>query len=276
MDISLAPEPAFHLGSFVISNSILTGWLITLVFLIFALLFRKKITLIPGRLQAFIEMIYGWLYDTALQIIQNENAVKDLFPYLLTLFCFIMISNWSGLLPGMGSIGFHELKNGIETFPPLLRAPTSDLNMVIVLALISMTYVQYLGIKYNGFKGYIGRFFNFKDPIKFFVGILEFIGEFTRIISFSFRLFGNVFAGEVLIGTMFFLTIKLMPYIPVIPLPFFLLEMFVGIIQAFIFSFLTIVFVALAVASHDEHEEGHANPHLQENLQTHNLPGGNI
>ncbi|MEI6478066.1 MAG: F0F1 ATP synthase subunit A [bacterium] len=256
-NISLAAEVVFHIGPFAITNSIFTAWLVSLGLLLFGAFIRFNLKKMGGKLQTGLELIYDWLIETANGIIGNRAATAEVLPYLLTIFLFILFSNWSGLLPGFNSVGFHEMKEGHEILVPLLRAPTSDLNMVAVLALFSMGYVQYLGFKYAGFKGYAGRFVNISNPIGFFVGVLELLGEFTRIISFTFRLFGNVFAGEVLIMVMFYLTMTLLPYIAIIPLPFFLLEMFVGLIQAFIFTFLTIIFVSLAVISHDT--EGHAH-----------------
>lgn len=258
MDVSLAPEAILHLGQFAITNSIVTGWIISAVMLLGAFLIRRQLKRIPGRLQAAVELIYTWLLDTCENIVGDAKITRELFPYLITLFLFIVVSNWSGLLPGVGPFGLRE--HGILV--PVLRAPTSDLNTVIVLALFSMGYVQYLGLKHAGVKPYLGRFFNFTNPIGFFVGILEFIGEFTRIVSFSFRLFGNVFAGEVLITVIFFLTTTLAPFLPIIPLPFFLLELFVGLIQAFIFCFLTMVFVSLAVTSHDSAGHVHGGEEL--------------
>jgi F-type H+-transporting ATPase subunit a len=262
MNISLAPETIFHLGHLELTNSIVSGWLITLFMLVGAFLIRRNLKQIPGRFQAGLELIYSWLYETTVKMVGRADVAKELIPYLLTLFFFIIISNWSGLLPGVGAIGLNEVHHGKEVLVPLFRAPTSDLNMVLVLALFSVGYVQYLGLKYAGFKDYVGRFFNFRDPINFFIGILELIGEFTRIISFAFRLFGNVFAGEVLITVMFYLTTTLLPYVPIIPLPFFVLEILVAVIQAFIFCFLTIVFASLAVASHGsgDHEHGGEEP----------------
>src|SRR5262249_23719736 len=147
----------------------------------------------------------------------------------------VLFSNWLGLVPGVGSVTI-----GADAIP-LLRAPSSDLNFTLALALIAVTMVNIFGIAAMGFKERFSVFFNFQSPIKFFVGILELVSEFARIISFTFRLFGNVFAGEVLLAIMAFLV----PYI--LPLPFLFLEIFVGFIQAFIFGMLTLVFVALAV-----------------------------
>ena len=129
---------------------------------------------------------------------------------------------------------------------PFFRGPNADLNTTLALALISVSITQYLSIKTLGIKNYIARFINLKNPIKFFVGILEIISEFAKILSFSFRLFGNIFAGEVLLAVMVFL-------IPVlVPVPFLALEVFVGFIQALVFTMLTTIFIVVATEGHHE------------------------
>ena len=149
--------------------------------------------------------------------------------------------NWVGLLPGVGTIGLNKLSEGHEKFIPLFRAGTADLNMTLALAFIAVLIIQYSGLRALG-AGYLKRFINLKNPIYFFVGLLELMGEFTRVISFAFRLFGNIFAGEVLLTVIAFL----MPIL--VPLPFMGLELFVGFIQALVFSMLTAAFLAQATA----------------------------
>jgi F-type H+-transporting ATPase subunit a len=166
---------------------------------------------------------------------------------VFTIFLFVLFSNWLGLLPGVSSI---TLGHGTDAVP-LLRSPGSDLNFTLALALIAVTMVNVFGLAAMGIRERLSVFFNFQSPIKFFVGILELVSEFARIISFTFRLFGNVFAGEVLLAIMAFLV----PYL--VPLPFMFLEIFVGFIQAFIFGMLTLVFVALAVTPHEGENAGH-------------------
>jgi F-type H+-transporting ATPase subunit a len=152
-----------------------------------------------------------------------------------------MISNWSGLLPGVGSIGISEH----EKLIPLFRAPTADLNTTLALAIVAIISVQWAGLKTLGVH-YLSKFINFSSPVNFFVGILEIISEFSRLISFTFRLFGNIFAGEVLLAVVAFL-------IPaVVPVPFLGMEIFVGFIQALVFSMLTATFLSMAVI-----KEGH-------------------
>ncbi|MEK7119573.1 MAG: F0F1 ATP synthase subunit A, partial [Patescibacteria group bacterium] len=159
------------------------------------------------------------------------------FPLLASLFLFIITANWMGLLPGVGTIGFFHG----EEFTPLLRGATADLNTTLGLALVAVLAIQYFGFVTVG-GHYSTRFLNFKNPIEFFLGILEMVSEVSKVISFAFRLFGNIFAGEVLLTVMAFL----MPFI--VPLPFLMLELFVGFIQALVFSMLTAVFLNVAVS----------------------------
>ncbi len=156
----------------------------------------------------------------------------------------IVLSNWAGILPGVGSIGFRETTSSGTFITPFLRSPASDLNFTLALAIISVISINIFGIAARGLGKHVTRFFDFSSPIKFFVGILEFIGEGAKLISLAFRLFGNVFAGEVLLIIVGFLA----PYIA--PVPFLMLELFVGAIQALIFATLTMVFISIATEEH--------------------------
>lgn len=181
--------------------------------------------------------------------IAGAVKAKRFFPLVATLFAFILFSNWSGLLPGVGSIGFDGIHNGHEVFIPYFRAPTADVNTTLALGLITMVMVQVYGFKYLGLK-YFKKFFDFSNPINFFVGILELISDVSKIISFTFRLFGNIIAGEILLLVMAML-------VPVLgPTPFIALELFVGFIQALVFMMLASVFINMATIGHgDEHHE---------------------
>jgi F-type H+-transporting ATPase subunit a len=143
------------------------------------------------------------------------------------------------LFPGFGTIGLEKIEEGHRAFIPLFRAGTADLNTTMAFALLSVLIIQLAGLKMLGLS-YLKKFFIFNNPIMFFVGLLELMGEFTKIISFSFRLFGNIFAGEVLLTVIAFL----MPIIA--PIPFLGLELFVGFIQSVVFSMLTCVFLSVA------------------------------
>ena len=171
------------------------------------------------------------------------ERIGVLFPLLGSLFIYILLVSWFGLLPGVGSVLLRVAEGqGEYHFVPLLRGNTTDLNTTLTLAMIAFFSIQYYGMMELGVGGYLRKFFNFSDPIKFFTGLLEVISEFSKVLSFSFRLFGNIFAGEVLLTIIAFL----MPILA--SFPFLLLETFVGLVQATVFSLLTAVFISNAVA----------------------------
>lgn len=253
MEISLAAEKIAHIGSLPITNSMFTSWIATILLVIFAIFATRKMTLIPRGAQKVMEFIVEALLGLVNSVFNNMQQTKKYFPFLATIFLFIITNNWLGLFPGVGSIGFHEVHHGKELFIPLLRGGNADLNTTLGLAILTMLLVQIFGMIAIGFFKYVGRFVNFKSPIDFFVGILEIIGEFSRVISFSFRLFGNIFAGEVLLAVITWL----LPYVG--PVPFYFLEIFVGFIQALVFTMLAMVFIKMAITDHSEHEEAVAH-----------------
>lgn len=234
--ISLAAEPIFYLGPLSFTNSMLVSWLVTLGLLLFAAVATKKIKIIPQGAQNLAEMILDGLLSFFEGVV-GEHA-REFFPLVTTFFLFIILGNWSGLLPGVGTIGFYLHEHGKEVFVPLLRGATADLNTTFALALVSVFAIHFYALKHLGTRTYvISRFVN---PI----GILELMADVAKVLSFSFRLFGNVFAGEVLLAVI----ATLMPLFA--PLPFLGLEVFVGMIQALVFTMLTIIFLNTAVATH--------------------------
>ena len=248
LHISVAAEKIAHVMGISVTNSLLTSLIVMFLLVFFALKVnsQKPVGKTVKRTTLFLifEMIIEGLYNFFKNIAGEKT--DRLISLLLTFFLFILLGNWIGLLPGVGSIGFYEHTDHGEAFIPLFRGPNADLNTTLALALISVTTTQVLSIKALGIKGYISRFINFKNPIKMFVGILELISEFAKLLSFSFRLFGNIFAGEVLLSVMFFL-------IPVlVPLPFLGLEVFVGFVQALVFTMLTAIFIVVATEHHEE------------------------
>ncbi len=247
--ISLKAEPIFHIGSFAITNTLLLTWGVLLLFIVIGLLLRKKWHLIPGKLQMVFEFITEEVLNLMESVMGERSKAERYFPLVATIFLFILFSNWMGLFPFLGSIGIYEHHGGESVFVPFFRSPASDLNFTLALAIVSVVMTNILAVGSLGFFGHMKKFFNFSNPIHFFVGILEFVSEFAKVISFSFRLFGNVFAGEVLL----LIVGVLAPYL--IPMPFIFLEIFVGFIQSFIFSMLTVVFIATATASHDDSHE---------------------
>ncbi|MCX6809847.1 MAG: F0F1 ATP synthase subunit A [Candidatus Berkelbacteria bacterium] len=242
MEISIVAEKIGHIGPLPITNSILLSWVVSVLLIILAVLATDKIKAIPEGIQNFFETIIEFLFNTANSVIEDEEKTRKYFPLVATIFIFVIANNWIGLVPGVGTIGLHTIKNGHATLIPLFRSGNADLNTTLALAVITMIAVQVFGVAAIGIVKYGKKFINFSSPINFFVGILELIGEFARIISFSFRLFGNVFAGEVLLVVVAFL-------VPLVaPLPFFFLELFVGFIQALVFTMLALVFIKGATA----------------------------
>ncbi|HVN26739.1 MAG TPA: F0F1 ATP synthase subunit A [Candidatus Paceibacterota bacterium] len=241
LEISLKAEQVFRIAGWPVTNAVLLSTLVLLFLAGLAYHLRETIKLVPGALQNLFEMILEGALGLMDSVLGDRRTSERYLPLVFTIFLFVLISNWSGLLPGVSSIVVREGSGSV----PLLRSPASDLNFTLALALIAVTFVNVVGAAAVGLRGRLGVFLNFTGPIDFFIGILELVGEFARIISFSFRLFGNVFAGEVLLAIMAFLV----PYL--VPLPFMFLEIFVGFIQAFIFGMLTLVFVAMAITPHD-------------------------
>lgn len=242
--ISLRAEPIFHIGNFEFTNSLLLALIVLILFCVVVFFSRRKFSLIPSGVQNVLEMILEGFLGLMDSVLGNRRASEKYLPLVATIFLFVMISNWLGLFPGVGSFLIYEEQLGHDV--PLLRAPAADLNFTLALAIISVLATNVIGVAALGLRGHAKKFFNFKSPIMFAVGLLELVSEFAKMVSFSFRLFGNVFAGEVLLIIIAFLV----PYI--VPLPFLFLEIFVGAIQAFIFAMLTLVFIAGAVTSHDE------------------------
>jgi F-type H+-transporting ATPase subunit a len=295
LHISVSAETITYIAGIPISNSILTSLIVSGLLILFAIFAKKKIDTKniygrPSAFQNFCEMIIEGLYSFVHSVTKNKKKTDFFLPFIASFFLFILMNNWLGLLPGMGTIGLtshpkeaslpaievqasdvvaapsedhaEEVMAGYEenshdegkaaeghdkkVFIPLFRAGTADINTTLALALISVIMTQFIGFKYLKL-GYLKKYFNFSNPIMFFVGLLEMVSEVAKIISFAFRLFGNIFAGEVLLAVMLFL-------VPLIaPMPFYGLEIFVGFIQALVFSMLTLVFFDMATVSHDEH-----------------------
>ncbi len=240
LQISLTAEKIAEIGGFSITNSLFTTWVVMGMLFILVFVTRSRLALVPSRFQVVMEGLVGGLYNL-FESVTGERT-KLYYPLVGTLFIFIIFTNWIGLLPGFGTIGFKMIEGGKEVFTPIFRSANADLNTTFALALISVLTIQFFGIKTLGLT-YFKRFLNLKSPIYFFVGILDIVSEFSKIISFAFRLFGNIFAGEVLLAVIAFL----MPVIA--PIPFLGLEVFVGFIQALVFSMLTAAFLSAATAS---------------------------
>lgn len=244
MEISIAAEKLFSIGAMPVTNALLIGVLVS-AFLIWVITrATKNPALIPRGMQNVIEIIFEALLDLVESVTQDKKQARQFFPLIATIFLFVLISNWAGLLPGLGTVGVYGEHNGHHTIIPFLRSTSADLNFTLALSLIAVMTVQFTGIAALGIMKYGKKFFisPFHKPygIGTAVGVLELVSEVGKIISFTFRLFGNVFAGEVLLTVM----LHLVPYF--LPLPFMFLEVFVGFIQAVVFAMLTLVFLKMS------------------------------
>lgn len=249
MEISLAPEIIFSLGNFPITNTLLVTFFLSLFIILFSIILRSKLTLIPRGVQNIFESIVEAFLNLIDGVTQDRKQTRKFFPIIMTIFIFVILSNWVELVPGLGTIGINEEVHGKTILVPFLRSASADLNVTLAIALIAVFSVQFMGIATIGFFKYVGKFFvnPFKKPfyvVGTFVGLLEIVGEMAKVVSFSFRLFGNIFAGEVLLIVM----LNLVPFF--VPLPFLFLELFVGFIQALVFSMLTLVFLKTAAVEH--------------------------
>ena len=241
--ISITAEKLFDLYGLPVTNTLLTSWLVVILLATIAIFIHRRIKAVPGITQNIAEIAIEKMLDFFETVAGSREKAEKFFPLVATIFIFILAANRIGIVPGVGSIGFTEH----EEFAPLLRSMNSDLNMTLALALVAVVLAHFFGIVSIGLKGHISKFINFKSPIAFFSGILELIGEVSRVLSFSFRLFGNVFAGEVLLVIISFLV----PYLA--PVPFLGMELFVGFIQALIFATLTMLIVATFTEAHESH-----------------------
>lgn len=265
----LVAEPIFHLGSFPVTNAYINSCLAVLFFIIVGFFLRNKTAMIPKGLQNFAEGTLEFILGYMDGVTHDRKKSMRFLPIIGALFLFILFSNWIGLLPGTGSIGRYLIHEGHLQLIPILRPANSDLNMTLAMAVFSIVLSHVLGIAAIGFFKYANKFIKIGDiihalkkgPIAIFValiefgvGLLEIISEIAKMISLSLRLFGNVFAGEVLLTVM----AGLIAYF--VPLPFMLLEILVGLIQATVFSMLVLVYFTIATApvhGHDERHEDH-------------------
>jgi len=266
-DPKLPAEVVFHLFGFQITNSIIATWLTMIILVGASFAVSRRMKLIPKGLQNVVEFAIEALFNFCKRVAGEENG-RRFFPLVATIFLFVALNSWLSLLPGFGSI---EIVNAEGHHVHLLRGANTDINMPLALALVSFVFVEFFGLKTLGIR-YLGKFIRvgqllkgvgqlvrgklkagfsglFFGAIDIFVGVLEAMSEFIRIVSFTFRLFGNMTAGEILLLVVAFL----IPW--VFALPFYGLELLVGFVQALIFSGLTLVFLTLAVSTH--REEGH-------------------
>ncbi len=281
MGHSIEAGTLFHIADFPFTNTMLAALLTTLTILLIAVAFRVKVSTVPGTLQSIIEMLYEYLEGIAQNVAGKKRAQKFL-PWIFSFFLFIIISNYWGLTPifGEGIVveekqeahveeqnhnenedknAEHSNDNKIEEVHnekahsefPLLRGATSDTNMTFGLSAISFVLIMGYGLILQGPVGLFKHYFKTKPlgliPVYIFVGVLELFLEPLKAISLSFRLFGNILAGEMLVASMTIVNGTALPFVAV---PFLLLEVLVGFIQAFVFALLTLVFMSVITSKH--------------------------
>ena len=270
-EITLFAEPVYHYKNFPITNALLTSWVVVIIIIILSFILRSKLREIPSKIQNLFEIIVEGALSLCDQVTNNRTLSMKIFPIAISVFFFILINNWFGILP-LGGFGFIEKGETSTIFVPFLRGGMADINTTIALAIMAVLGANIFGVFSIGIWKTFNKYVNLnvigqigknirKDPtiiivapITFFVGLIEIIGEFAKIASLSFRLFGNVFAGEVLLVSM----AALVGYI--VPIPFLFLEILVGLIQALIFSILLVVYFTIGATDHDEHEEKSSSP----------------
>jgi len=259
--LSPAPPILFHIGPFPITNSIVVSWIVTIALITIARLATRKMQLIPSGLQNFVEWVVESLFSFLESILGHKLTLKT-FWYFASVFIFILAANWFGLIPGVGTIGYgYDSPHGFILTKPLLRGATADLNLTFALAMIFFVFWLIWSIRANGVAGFISHLFGprgdvtgalkiFLGFIFFVVGILEVISILFRPVSLSFRLYGNIFAGENMLEAM---TSFPAPLSWVIPLPFYFLEILVGFIQATVFMLLTAIFTMVSCSYEESH-----------------------
>jgi F-type H+-transporting ATPase subunit a len=230
-----------------ITNTLVTSWVAMAILIVAAFVVGRRAKMVPGKVQMVFEEIITFVRDFMTETLENEKVASKYLPLLLTIFFFILTSNLLEFIPGVGSLGFHSG----EGFIPLFRSVNTDLNVTLALAIIAVIMIEIAGVAALGFWCYTGKFINFSSPLNFVVGIIELVSEVGRLISYSFRLFGNIFAGEVLLAVVGYFA----PYI--VPVPLMSFELFVGFIQAAVFALLTLFFIKLAIT--DAHADEHAH-----------------
>jgi F-type H+-transporting ATPase subunit a len=273
MNVPLIAEPIFHIGTFTVTNALINSTALMLILVVFAFFFQRSIKTVPGKLQSAFEALIDFLLGYFDQVTGSRVRSRQFLPLVGTLFLFILLSNWLGLLPGTGSIGVWHMIDGERELVPILRSANSDLNLTLAMALLSILSSHIIGMSTVGFFVHWNRFIQLGslwkaiaslNPTKILVGAIEFVvgfielfSEVAKVLSLSLRLFGNIFAGEVLI------TIISGIMSVVVPLPFMALELLVGLVQAVVFSMLTLVYLSI-LTEKPHHEDDRGHEHAEE------------
>lgn len=246
--ISLSAEQIGTLWGLPVTNTMLMSFVVFALLTMLAFFVRKNLSLIPGHLQTLIETLFIGILDYMTETLEDEKLARKLFPLILTIFLFIFTANIIEFTPGIGSIGWSHpdgmTVSGVaqaREFIPLFRSMNTDLNTTLAITIIAFFAVEVAGVATLGVFQYGKKFVNLSSVLGFFVGIIELFSELARLVSFSFRLFGNIFAGEVVI-------LVIQHFVPlVLPVPIMVFEVFVGFMQAAIFALLTLFFVKIAI-----------------------------
>jgi F-type H+-transporting ATPase subunit a len=236
LNISLAPENLFEIAGFPVTNTLLWTFVISLFLIAFTLVLNRRKKIIPGKIQNIAEILIEQGYSFVKSIIGSDKKTKKIFPLVMTMFIFTLVANLVVYIPGQAAITLHKADGVV----PVFRAVMSDYSMVFAMTMITIFIMHIVAIITHGPFGYLKKFINFSSPLNFLLGLMDIIGEIAKIISLSFRLFGNIFASEVLGAVMLFLV----PFF--IPLPFMFLGLLTAVVQAFVFSVLTLVFITMA------------------------------
>ncbi len=264
----VAAEAIYHIGSFPITNSMINAWIAVIFFVIIGFLVSRRTALVPKGFQNVAEGVVEFLLNEVEKVTGDKKKARQFLPIVGTIFLFILFSNWIGLVPGTGSIGVWGEMHGKVELIPLLRPASSDLNLTLAIALFAIVTSHVMALMAIGPINHVSKFINLrgiwraikKGPmaifvalIEFGVGLLEIVSEIAKVVSLSLRLFGNIFAGEVLITVM----LGLLAY--VLPIPFMFLEILVGAVQATVFAMLTLAYLVVATSDHGHEEESHAS-----------------
>lgn len=245
INIELQPEYIVSLFGLEITNSFLTTIIVSVLLVLLALLFYFNRSKRNFAVNLPRVVVYELLKMTD-SVTKDRELSKKILPLIATFFIFILSANLIALVPGFLGSMFIETGEGVL---PVLRSPNSDLTTTLALAIISVAGIQVISFHVLGLKNYVGRFIDFSGFSNFVTGLFELVSELVKLLSFSFRLFGNIFAGEVLLVVIAFLV----PFF--LPLPFMVLEVFVGVVQAFIFAMLTLTFIKTSVIRHIPEQE---------------------
>lgn len=229
LEVSLTPGVLFYIGPLAVTTTLILQFVVSAIIIAVLVSTRRHWSPLPSKFQLLVEMLVMAVWNQVQGITGDEKRSRQLFPLAFCLFTFIAVSNLITLFPGLGAISYGNIS--------LFRSVLADYSMILVMTLIVIITCQICFIAVNGFGKYFHKFFNFSSPIAFFLGIMDIIGELAKILSLSFRLFGNVFAGEVLMAVM----TALVPYF--VPFPFFVLTLFSSVIQAYVFALLATIFI---------------------------------